>query len=134
MMSGFSDDVISILRHNLMLNKESVGWLVHGLGSQNTRELGQKISSMGFLITPKKTKPVINYDYIVISNLHLTANALLDAFSRLSINGIMIVEVTDNWQKFDEKYVSLFANFVATKVQYDNRTYMVIHSGADYGN
>lgn len=133
-MSGFSDDVISILRHNLMLNKESIGWIVHGLGSQNTRELGKKISSMGFIITPKKTKPVISYDYVVIANLHLTASTLLDAFSRLSTNGIMIIEVTDNWQKFDDEYVSLFANFKATKVVYDNRSYMVIHSGADYGN
>jgi hypothetical protein len=128
-MSGFKDDVISILRQNSMLQREGVGLVL--LNGNDSVDLFDAITEMKFPVLNKRTKPFVNFDYVVIPKGYHLEN-LLYAFSAVSTGGIIIVEA--NNAIWDEHYVSRAYNFTGTRVRYEDRFYMVIHAGVDYGD
>jgi len=129
-MSGFKDDVISILRHNSILQKESVGFVMTET-STLAEELFQELKERKFLVTNKRTKLVLQYDYVVIPSGYNWENFLY-AFSVLSTGGVIVLEA--NEKVWSDKYVSLFGGFTGTKVRYEDRIYIVIHGGVDYAD
>ena len=133
-MSGFKDDVISILRDNMMFHAEASGWIIQQHILPKTSELLEELQSRMFAVIGRHSKPIFLFDYVIISREHLTVNWLMAAFAQLKENGVMILEIESQNLAFAPKYSSLFGKFTGTKVKYDDRTYIVIHSGVDYGN
>ena len=129
-MSGFKDDVLSILRDNLMLHGETVGWVL----SEDVELVTELEKRKLLLIKTKFPKRVFLIDYVVLAKEYISVSFLLRAFSLLSKMGIIILDVS-NWNsKLVDEYISVFGNFVGTPLNYGNRQYIVIHAGADYGN
>lgn len=133
-MSGFKDDVISILRQNGYLQRDALGWIVNNNNVSMANDLYEELIKHKFPVTNKAEKLVANYDYIIVDRYNRDAETILRAFASLSTGGLMVLEISDFFYKFWDKYVSTFAGFTATKVQYADRRYMVIHAGVDYGD
>ena len=133
-MSGFKDNVILILRHNGMLQGESVGWVVTGNNNFNkTEELTQALRDMKFLVVNNPQKPVVLFDYVVIDSYRqYDTPKLLKALDNLKEDGIIIVQVTPGL--YQDKYVSRLGAFTITKVKLGEEEYLVFHTGVDYGN
>lgn len=133
-MSGFKDDVLNILRENVLLHGEAIGWIVRNHAKHpDNWELLKYLEEKRFPVTDKETKPVIKFDYIVIDKRNLNLATLLKAFSLLANQGVVIMEITDNPKKF-EKHYNLFGTLSVTRVIYEDRHYLVVHSGVDYAN
>ncbi len=132
-MNGFKDDVIAILKTNNMLHKEAVG-KVFGDGFGHINELILELRKRNLLVATSETKIVLKFSYIIMGSYLLESWVLLKAFSMLSEQGIMILEVTGREKLFEDNSVSLFGKFSTTKVKFEDRTYVVIHTGVDYGN
>jgi hypothetical protein len=135
-MSGFKEDVLAILRDNVMLHNEALGWVFsYRKEDDDGTELYNQLMEMKFPVTNKLViKPVVLFDYIIIPKASLCVPILLEAFSLLSILGIIIVDVSE-WDNLVVKdYKSVFGNFTATALNYGDRKYLVIHAGVDYGN
>lgn len=130
-MSGFKDEVISILRQNGMYHREALG-LIKETGFL-TPTLLPALQAEKFPVTDKFGKPVLNFDYVVLSQEYNSLNQLLTGLASLSIGGLLILEVT-NQTAYRDRYVSLFGNFSVTKVKYPGRTYLVFRNGIDYGD
>lgn len=133
-MSGFKDDVVSILRDNVMLHGEAMGWIMTNPRVTMTKELYEYLVEQKFPVTPKSEKSVLYFDYIVIDRYTRSVNNVLRALANLSPNGLLIIEISDELPNFKDRYVSVFANFTGIRVQYQDRYYLVIRNGADYGN
>ncbi len=131
-MSGFKDDIISILRQNVLLHGEAIGCIIASDGNYEARELYNEMANRKLLVSMSAREFVFFYDYVVIT-AEWGIETLLNAFSLLSENGIIIVQAP-NEKIFNDRYTSLFGKFTATKLKYDRNYYMVIHSGVDYGN
>jgi len=135
-MNGFKDDVISILSQNHYLQKESLGWIV----SDNAKHpdqyiLKKELEKMLVPFTMSDEKMVTNYDFIVIDKYHSRFDVLLRAFTRLSENGIIVLEVTDYPRDIKRTAgISKFGKFSITRVTFQDRGYLVIKSGVDYGD
>lgn len=127
MMNG--SDIISILRSNIILQRESLGYIETG-ASEEAQELVKRIKGMGFIVVSKRVKPVLLFDYVVLLGTW-NCESLLYAFGAISKGGIIVVEAGKAW---DERYVSRFGEFTATRVSYGDRYYVVIKGGMDYGN
>ena len=80
MMSGFREDVISILRQNAVLQKESIGYIVGGKYESASMELYKELKSLGHIVARGRTKPVVRYDYVVIP-INWSIETLLYALS-----------------------------------------------------
>ena len=130
-MSGFKDDVISILKQNGMYHKEAIGLIKYSRLLKSS--LVDTLQKEGFPVTEKFEKFVIRFDYIVLGTEYLSIPMLLSALSHLSVGGLLVLEL-NSYQSYKDRYTSLFGNFSATKVKYDGRQYLVIRNGADYGN
>ena len=131
-MNGFKDNVISILRDNLMLHGEALGCLLASERHDEARRLYAELVERKLPIARKMEKQVFYYDYVVIT-AEFGIQTLIAAFSSLSENGIIILEIPNDFL-YDDRYVSKFANFTGTKIKFGREQYLVIHSGVDYGN
>jgi hypothetical protein len=127
-MNGFEADIVSILKHNNMLHSESRGLVLH------EEEFVYKLWEQYKVVASFEIGSLTKYDYIVLDGKVLTVPRLVEALSLLSENGLLVLEVTIEEGKFSKRYLSKFANFTATKVKYEERVYMIIHQGVDYGN
>lgn len=131
-MSGFKDDVLAILRDNVLLHGEAMGLIVAGWKGKY-KELLDDLHSRKFPVTDRNEKQVFRFDYIVLpwySGIH----GLLKALAVLNKLGIVILEIDKDNDQYYNKYSSIFADITVTKVSYGDRKYLVIHSGVDYGN
>lgn len=134
-MSGFKDDVISILKTNSMLHGEAIGWIFYDrIKSPKVFELLSDLQKRKLPVVSHFEKEVFRYSYIVLSNEYLTFADLFDALSSLAPQGIIIIEDWLGDLPFKDKYVVPFAKITITKVKFEDRIYMVIHEGVDYGD
>ena len=129
-MSGYKDDIISILKHNSMYHREATGLI---LGQSGGRELLEHLESKMFPVIGKYEKSIILFDYIVLNRYQVDVPSLIKAFSSVSVGGIIVLEL-DGETDYGKNYYSQFGGFSANKIKYDDRYYMVIHSGVDYGD
>lgn len=133
-MNGFKDDVISILRDNVMLHGEAIGWIMTNPRVTMTADLYKYMVDNKYPVTPRSEKSVLYYDYIVIDRYTRSVTNLLRAFANVSENGLIVIEISDELPNFSDRYVSKYGNFTATRVQYGDRYYLVLRTGVDYGN
>ena len=131
-MNGFKNDVLAILDSNTILQKESMGWVVAQHTTPDNSELYNYLQSNGFPVTNQFEKSVFFFDYIVIDRMNASLKNLLKALSLLSVGGVLVIELAEYY--FEDSYFSVFGNFTITKVRYDDRKYLVFHTGVDYGH
>lgn len=127
-MNGFRDDVISILRDNVLLHGEAMGWII------GHPALLKALEDMKLPVTGTNGKGVFLFDYIVITHEETNVLSLMDVLSYLSNLGLLIVEITPVASVFRNEYRSVFGGFTARKLKYGERSYLVFHQGVDYGN
>lgn len=127
-MSGFKDDVLNILRDNVLLHGEAMGLV------QFHTELLKELQSRKFPVTDTASKPVFLFDYVVISEPYVALPTVLWAMTVLSSLGIIILDVTSWKNEFQKEYKVAFGGFMAHRINYEDRYYVVIHKGTDYGN
>lgn len=133
-MSGFKDDVLAILRDNVLLHGEALGWVVReSAKTPKNYEVLKYLQDNKYPVADRETKPVVLFDYIIIDYSNLNLHNLLKAFSLSSSGGIIIVEVTDYPYELSKYYRILGVKW-ANVVSYQDRKYLVVHSGVDYGN
>ena len=131
-MSGYKDDIVSILKHANLLHSKSVGY-IKGVGSNGEAgNLLDHLTNLGLSVTGIHEN--ILWDDIIIPQSMVSTRAILQALSGINSGGIVILEVTEKQSKYQSKYLRLGADKSATKVQYGDRYYLVIHTGDDYGN
>lgn len=133
-MSGFRDDVIAILRDNVLLHSEAMGLVMEAYSWPQTRELLKDLEDRKMPVTDRADKHVFLFDFVVIPQEWLYVHTLLRAFTLVGNLGIIIIEVTGKADLFKKELVSQFGNFTVTKLTYGDRAYLVVHQGADYGN
>lgn len=133
-MNGFKDDILSILRDNVMLHGEAMGYIMQGAYWDEARELVEYLQENKYPVTEKASKPVLNYDYIVIYKEVLSLSKLFYGLSLLSNLGILIVDITKESPTFRADYNIKWAGFRASKLIYGTRAYLVLRKGMDYGN
>ena len=131
-MSGFKNDVLAILDSNTILQKESVGWVLTQHTTPDNSSLYYYLLTNNFPVTNQFEKTVFFFDYIVIDRLNANLKNILKALSLLNIGGVLVIEIDEDY--FDATYHSVFGNFTVTKVKYDDRKYLVFHTGVDYGH
>jgi hypothetical protein len=126
-MSGFNEDIVSILKHNTLFNRVSVGWII---GDMNLLDYlySLKLSVTGI------SKGMNRFDYIIISEEYINTRRLLRVLTDIDNGGIIILQLGNKVEEFEPVYRNLANKFFATKVKYDNRYYLVIHQGEDYGD
>ena len=129
-MSGFKDDIISILRHTNMFHRESIG-LIRG-DSLRVKELLDYLGDRK-LLADIKVYPITTYDYVVILSEDVSTPNVLKSLAILNTGGIIILEITEKQRKYQEKYLRI-GSMSATKLHYEDRYYLVIHAGEDYGH
>ena len=117
-----------------MLHADASGWVVQQHILPKTSVLLKDLQNRNFAVIGRHSKQMFLFDYVIISREHLTVNWLLSAFANLKDNGMIILEITDYPMTFDNRYVSRYAGFTATKVNYENRKYLVLRKGLDYGD
>ena len=133
-MNGFSNDVFSILRHNVMLHRSSIGLVVGGDEIPNAYVLLKELQLNDYLAVGQLDKTV-RYDYIVISRVSLNIRKFLSCLTSLASGGLMILEITGSDNKYEDKYLNMVGGTMsATKLRYGDRSYIVIHTGEDYGD
>jgi hypothetical protein len=133
-MSGFSNDIISILKHNHMYEREAVGWLIESNISQTPTDLALALIKDGIPITVKDDKIVVNYDFIVLDKYHYQVGWLLTALTRTGTSGIIILEADRGQYGKHGNAHSLFGDFNVVSVKYEDRLYFVLRKGNDYGD
>lgn len=133
-MSGFKDDVISILRDNVLLHAEAMGLIMAAEDHWETRELLKYLENEKLPVSGKVEKIVLLFDYVIMHRELVCTLAFLDAFANVGKMGIIIVDVSDEPSSYESVYKSYFGNFTVSKLKYGNRTYLVFHKGVDYGN
>jgi hypothetical protein len=129
-MSGFKDDVVSILRNHLLVQKNAIGYIP---GKADTEELKKYLEDEGVLIVSKNEKPIVQFDFVVYNRYFTDLHTFLYALATTTIGGLIILELHDV-ALYKERYVSLFAGITATKVKFEDRQYLVVHNGVDYGD
>lgn len=131
-MNGFSQDIISILRHCVMFHKEAKGLLVGAKTNEKTKELFKELKERGLLVSDKRER--IFWDYIVIPSELLSIRVLITAITEIDTGGIVIIEVTGKDKRYEDRYKGSVGNLGVTKVFYEERSYLVIHTGDEYGH
>ena len=129
-MSGFREDVISILKQNNMYHKEAIGLIKGHLDDG----LFETLQEEKFPVSKKFEKFVLYFDYIVLNNFQEDVETLLFALASVSTGGLIVLEITDSEYTYQDRYVSQFGLFSVTKVKYEDRTYLVFRNGLEYGN
>lgn len=134
-MNGFSD-IISILKHNNMFHKESIG-LVVGSDNLNSRykELKNFLQQYELVVLGRRYMSN-KFDYIVILEGQVSTRTILMALHDIANMGVIIIEITGRDNKYEDRYrgVSAINNIHATKVFYEDRVYLVLHPEGEYGN
>lgn len=130
-MNGFELDIISILRHNNMFHQESMG-LIMGCGTGYAGNLLDMLYAYKLKVSGKSEK--VRWDYIVIPSYILSIRTLFQALDAVNHNGIVIAEITGKDDKYLDRYKTRLGGLTVTKVLYDNRAYLIIHAGEEYGN
>jgi hypothetical protein len=133
-MSGFKDDILAILRDNVMLHGEAMGLIMNGAVDDDSRELLKDLQSRKFPVTDRVDKHVFLFDYIVLPRYLSTAAALLRALSLVGRLSVIIMDISNVADYYNSRYTTQFGDFTANKVKYQDRTYLVIKNGTDYGN
>jgi hypothetical protein len=133
-MSGFREDVLAILRDNVMLHGEAMGLIMNGAVDDDSRELLKDLQSRKFPVTDRVDKHVFLFDYIVLPRYLSTAAALLRALSLVGRLSVIIMDISNVADYYNSRYTTQFGDFTANKVKYQDRTYLVIKNGTDYGN
>lgn len=131
-MSGFREDVISILNSNGILQKESMGWIVSQHTNPDNSELFLYLAKQSFPVTDRFEKSVFYFDYIIIDHLNFSLPNFIKALSMLGIGGVIVIELAEDY--FNNNYYSIFGNFSIIKVTYGDKRYLVVKGGVDYGN
>lgn len=133
-MNGFSQDVFSILRHNVMLHRSSIGLVVDGEDIPNAFALLKELQLNDHIAVGKLDK-LVRYDYIVVSRVSLNVRKFMACLTSLASGGLMILEITGSDNKYEDKYLNMVGGTMsATKIRYGDRSYIVIHTGEDYGD
>ncbi len=133
-MSGFKDDVLAILRDNVMLHGEAIGFIPVSETFKEGKELLDYLIEEKFPVTGKSDKVVTRFDYIVLSKNIAIGEMIIKSMGLLNLGGLLIIDITKWDRSFWKNYKSVFASFTATLVKYNDRAYLVLHTGADYGN
>jgi hypothetical protein len=133
-MSGFREDVVSILRDNVMLHAEAMGLLLDGDSNEESRELLKDLQDRKLPVTDGVSKHVFLFDYVILHRDSLFVNTLIRTFSLVSTLGMIILDVTGKADMFHKEYISKFGDFSIHKLIYGDRAYLVIKKGTDYGN
>lgn len=133
-MNGFKEDVISIIRDNMMLHAEAMGLVVNANARRESKELLEALQARKLPVTDKVDKHVFLFDYVVIHRDYLFVTTLLKAFSWIGRLSVLIVDITGKESAFNSRYVSRFGDFTAQKLKYEDRAYLVFKNGNDYGN
>jgi hypothetical protein len=133
-MSGFREDVLAILRDNVMLHGEAMGLIMNGAVDDDSRELLKDLQNRKFPVTDRVDKHVFLFDYIVLPRYLSTAAALLRALSLVGRLSVIIMDISNVADYYNSRYTTQFGDFTANKVKYQDRTYLVIKNGTDYGN
>lgn len=135
-MNGFRQDLISILKHNSLLQRMSIGIILGDMENQRHWGLYKDLSDRKQLIElSSKLLKFTKYDYVVITKEFLSVKNLLKAMVELNRGGIIILEITGKAESYQEKYLSMVGGMMSgTKVLYEDRGYVVLHTGEDYGN
>ena len=133
-MNGFSQDIISILKHNVMHHSSSLGLI---LGATDIEEAFTALRQLHLngLLVESKLNDFVRFDYIVIPKQLLNVRKFLSCLTRLASGGIMVLEITGSEDKYEDKYLNMVGGTMSgTKVRYQDRSYIVIHTGEDYGD
>ncbi len=130
-MNGFKDDVITILRNHMLVQKNAIGFIP---GQAGTGELIKYLADSGVLVVTKNEKPIVQFDFVVFNKFYTDLHNFLYALATTSVGGVIVLDVTNDPHLFKERYVSLFAGITATKVKFEDRSYLVVHNGVDYGD
>ena len=136
MMNGFKDDIVSILKHNMMFHRSSIGLLIGVDSDQRLKELMALLDEASLISTGIESPDrwYITWDYILIPKGKARISTLLKSLSCLNTGGIIIVEITGLNEFFQDKYKNLAIGMNATKVIYEDRSYMILHRGEEYGH
>ena len=130
-MSGFNDDIVSILKHTNMYKGTALGFISGSSTNERMADLQLHLMRLGCIVSGTD-RGSITWDYIVIPNEFVSARTVLLALSSINAGGIIILEISEAQRKY-EKYLRIGTNQSATKVQYEDRYYLIIHTGEDYG-
>jgi hypothetical protein len=87
-----------------------------------------------FPVTGKNDKVVTRFDYVALSKNLSIGEMIIKSMGLLNVGGILIIDISKWDRSFWRGYKSVFASFTATLVKYSDRAYLVLHTGADYGN
>lgn len=131
-MSGYKDDIVSILKHNNMYHNLALGFISGILSDGRMGNLLDHLHNLGLKVSGKRGDAT--WDYIVIPNKIVSARTILMALSSINAGGIVILEISEAQRKYQEKYLRIGTNQSATKVNYEDRYYLIIHTGEDYGH
>lgn len=131
-MSGFNSDIVSILKHNNMYHDKSLGFVAGVLSDGRMGNLLDHLFSLKLKVSGQRGDAT--WDYIIIPTTILSTRTVLMALSSINTGGIVILEITEKQNKYQDKYLRVGGNTTATKVQYEDRYYLVLHQGEDYGN
>lgn len=127
MKSGFSTDVLSILRHNTLAHSDSRGLVL-------SKVVFEFLSEKKLLVSNERDELINDWDYIIVPSYKLTVGTLLKSLTELTDGGIIILQVTKKDKELKDLYKGSIGNLGFTKVFYDGRSYLVIHKGDEYGN
>ncbi len=133
-MSGFKDDVLSILRTSNLLHGEALGYIMYAREFPHSKELLKELESRKLPVAGEITKPVVLFDYTVIPDEVATLSTFLTALTSTKEGGIIIVDVTGEHRAYSKNFDTNFVNFKITRLKFDDRYYLVMHSGVDYGD
>lgn len=134
-MSGFKYDVVSILRHNVLVQPYSLGAILANFESQDIKELYNYLSDMHKCVLTNGVDKLTKYNFIVIDTTHLSTRNFLKSLTELRRGGLIILNITGKDAKYQDKYLNIVGGTMsATKLRYEDRSYIVIHTGEDYGD
>ena len=133
-MNGFSADVISILKHCNMCHTSSYGVVLGGTSIEDGKNVYDYLSQLGLRVASGYMKHISMWDYIIIPRKQSSVRRLVEALTSLNSLGIIIVETTGTDAKIEERYSNVNSQLSATRVVYEDRSYLVVHTGNEYGN
>jgi hypothetical protein len=134
-MNGFNSDIVNILRARNLFHQESIGLILCSTVNPKARELVNYLRNCSLRVSDRRMRG-FSWDYIVISQEIRSLGTFLACISQLTTLGILVLEITDNPDRFQNRYTTAAGaiGLVGTKVIYNDRVYLVFHVGNDYGN
>jgi len=134
-MNGFKYDVISILRHNLMVQPFSMGAILADPQDKDSYELYEYLVDKNSCVVTRGIGNLTKYNFIVITKPLMSTRNLIKSLTELRRGGLIILEITGKDSRYEDKYLNMVGGTMsATKLRYEDRSYIVIHTGEDYGD